>query len=244
LGGFAWIFGAFRPCAWRWRRRGIAGRSSRANEDISSGAPARLLADNISTLTRHEWPAALSDSYPTQARCDASDAVGDDRRLAVQSTLAKTIAGEPRFQANESMTHPISKVRAALDRAGATPTFTTGGCETARPKPRRPNSNGRSCSQNPTLLRASHIKPWRICDTAHERLDGFNGLMLAPHADFLFDRGLICFEDDGRALFSSRLAEADARKLGLHQVERPPQRPFRGESNSYFQHHRTNVFIN
>jgi putative restriction endonuclease len=98
--------------------------------------------------------------------------------------------------------------------------------------------------ENPTLLRAGHIKPWRVCDTAHERLDGFNGLMLAPHADFLFDRGLICFEDDGRALFSSRLAEADARKLGLHQVERPPQRPFRGESNSYFQHHRTNVFIN
>jgi putative restriction endonuclease len=98
--------------------------------------------------------------------------------------------------------------------------------------------------EKPTLLRASHIKPWRICDTTHERLDGFNGPMLAPHVDFLFDRGLICFEDDGRVLFSSRLADADARKLGLHQVERPPQRPFRGESNSYFQHHRTNVFLN
>ena len=98
--------------------------------------------------------------------------------------------------------------------------------------------------EEPALLRASHIKPWRVCDTAHERLDGFNGLMLAPHVDFLFDRGLICFEDDGGVLFSSRLAEADARKLGLHQVERPPRRPFRGESNSYFQHHRANVFIN
>ncbi len=98
--------------------------------------------------------------------------------------------------------------------------------------------------EEPALLRASHIKPWRVCDTAHEQLDGFNGLMLAPHVDFLFDRGLICFEDDGGVLFSSRLAEADARKLGLHQVERPPRRPFRGESNSYFQHHRANVFIN
>jgi putative restriction endonuclease len=98
--------------------------------------------------------------------------------------------------------------------------------------------------EEPALLRASHIKPWRVCDTAHERLDGFNGLMLAPHVDFLFDRGLISFEDDGRAIFSSRLADADARKLGLHQVERPPQRPFHGESNSYFQHHRTNVFLN
>jgi hypothetical protein len=32
--------------------------------------------------------------------------VGDDRRLVVQSALAKAIAGEPRFQASESMTHP------------------------------------------------------------------------------------------------------------------------------------------
>jgi hypothetical protein len=67
---------------------------------------------------------------------------------------------------------------------------------------------------------------------------------LAPHIDFLFDRGLIGFEDDGRALFSSLLTDADAQKLGLHQVERPPRRPFRRESNSYFQHHRANVFIN
>ena len=97
--------------------------------------------------------------------------------------------------------------------------------------------------ERPTLLRASHIKPWRVCDIAHERLDGFNGLMLAPHVDFLFDRGLIGFRDDGRALFSPQLTDADAQKLGLHQVERPPQRPFRGESNSYFQDHRANVFI-
>jgi putative restriction endonuclease len=61
--------------------------------------------------------------------------------------------------------------------------------------------------KKPTLLRVSHIKPWRACDTAHERLDGFNGLMLAPHVDFLFDRRLIGFEDVGRALFSSQLTE-------------------------------------
>lgn len=32
----------------------------------------------------------------------------------------------------------------------------------------------------PTLLIASHIKPWRACGTPAERLDGANGLMLAP----------------------------------------------------------------
>ncbi|WP_246473037.1 HNH endonuclease [Pelagibacterium limicola] len=95
----------------------------------------------------------------------------------------------------------------------------------------------------PNLLIASHIKPWRACGTAAERLDGFNGLMLAPHADFLFDRGLIGFEDDGRALFSSQLQETDAVKLGMHTVQRPPPRPLRDESRAYFHHHRSAVYI-
>jgi hypothetical protein len=53
-------------------------------------------------------------------------------------------------------------------------------------------------------LIASHIKPWREC-TDHEKLDGCNGLLLAPHVDHLFDRGYISFEDDGRLLVSPRL---------------------------------------
>ena len=97
--------------------------------------------------------------------------------------------------------------------------------------------------EKPNLLIASHIKPWRACGTAAERLDGFNGLMLAPHADFLFDRGLIGFEDDGRPLFSSQLQDADAAKLGFHTVQRPPPSPFRDESRAYFQHHRSTVYI-
>jgi len=97
--------------------------------------------------------------------------------------------------------------------------------------------------EKPNLLIASHIKPWRACGTAAERLDGFNGLMLAPHADFLFDRGLIGFEEDGRALVSSQLQEVDAAKLGLHRVQRPPPRPLRPESRDYFRHHRSTVFI-
>lgn len=95
----------------------------------------------------------------------------------------------------------------------------------------------------PNLLIASHIKPWRACGTAAERLDGANGLMLAPHADFLFDRGLLGFESDGRPLFSSQLTDADADKLGMHVVQRPPPRPLHNDSRSYLDHHRMNVFI-
>jgi hypothetical protein len=95
----------------------------------------------------------------------------------------------------------------------------------------------------PNLLIASHIKPWRACGTAEERLDGYNGLMLAPHADFLFDRGLLGFEDDGRVLFSSRLDDADADKLGLHALQRPPSKPLHSQSQGYFRHHRASVYI-
>jgi hypothetical protein len=97
--------------------------------------------------------------------------------------------------------------------------------------------------EKPNLLIASHIKPWRACSTASERLDGFNGLMLAPHADYLFDRGLISFEEDGRALFSTKLSDGDAIKLGLHNSQRPPPKPLSDESKAYFQHHRASVFI-
>lgn len=97
--------------------------------------------------------------------------------------------------------------------------------------------------ETPNLLIASHIKPWRACGTPAERLDGANGLMLAPHADFLFDRGLLGFESDGRPMFSSQLTDADADKLGIHIVQRPPPRPLHNNSQSYLDHHRMNVFI-
>lgn len=95
----------------------------------------------------------------------------------------------------------------------------------------------------PNLLVASHIKPWRACGTVAERLNGSNGLMLAPHADFLFDRGLLGFEVDGRSIFSSQLTDQDADKLGMHIIQRPPPRPLSEASQVFLHHHRLNVFI-
>jgi predicted restriction endonuclease len=59
---------------------------------------------------------------------------------------------------------------------------------------------------NPRYLRASHIKPWRK-STDIEKLDGNNGLMLAPHIDLLFDQGFISFEDDGTLIVSKKIDE-------------------------------------
>ena len=67
----------------------------------------------------------------------------------------------------------------------------------------------------PELLRASHIKPWTDCDTDSERLDIFNGLLLAPHLDAVFDRGFITVEADGAVVVSPQLSSEARRTLGL-----------------------------
>lgn len=61
---------------------------------------------------------------------------------------------------------------------------------------------------DPALLRASHIIPWKTCETDAERLDVHNGLLLSALWDAAFDKGLVTFEDDGKPEFSPKLSEA------------------------------------
>ena len=65
------------------------------------------------------------------------------------------------------------------------------------------------------VLRASHIKPWAACDSDAERLSVFNGLLLAPNLDAVFDRGFITVTKDGGILVSPQLGDVDRRLLGL-----------------------------
>lgn len=64
------------------------------------------------------------------------------------------------------------------------------------------------------LLRASHIKPWRFSSN-RERLDRYNGLLLLPQYDHLFDRGYITFQDDGRLEPSPAITTLPADRLGI-----------------------------
>jgi predicted restriction endonuclease len=57
------------------------------------------------------------------------------------------------------------------------------------------------------FLRAIHIKPWSRSDS-REKLDGNNGLLIAPHIDHLFDKGFISFEDDGSVMTSKSLTQS------------------------------------
>jgi hypothetical protein len=92
----------------------------------------------------------------------------------------------------------------------------------------------------PELLRASHIKPWAACETDAERLDVFNGLLLAPNLDAAFDAGLITVADDGVVVVSTSLTAADRGLLGLEL----PLRVQRVESGHrrYLSFHRERVF--
>lgn len=92
----------------------------------------------------------------------------------------------------------------------------------------------------PELLRASHIKPWASCDNDDERLDVFNGLLLAPHVDALFDGGWISFADDGRVLVSDAL-HGEAQTL-LSVSAQWCARPIKAEHREYLAFHRLYQF--
>lgn len=66
---------------------------------------------------------------------------------------------------------------------------------------------------DPALLRASHIVPWRVCETDAQRLDVHNGLLLSALWDAAFDQGLVTFSDEGTPVFSPVLSEAARREL-------------------------------
>ena len=103
--------------------------------------------------------------------------------------------------------------------------------------------NGKTCRctgvSDPRLLVASHIKPWSKC-TDKEKLDGCNGLLLAPHVDRLFDRGLISFEDDGQLKVSSNLPAGTLQKWGLNSLANVG--PFTPQQAVYLTYHRSYVF--
>ncbi|MDE0460577.1 MAG: HNH endonuclease [Chromatiales bacterium] len=92
----------------------------------------------------------------------------------------------------------------------------------------------------PDLLRASHIRPWAACDTDAERLDVYNGLLLAPHLDAAFDSGFIAVAEDGTVVISDSLQSGARSALGLdgtlkvHGLHREHER--------YLPWHRTSIF--
>lgn len=88
-------------------------------------------------------------------------------------------------------------------------------------------------------LRASHIKPWRDSND-RERLDGSNGLLLAPHVDHLFDGGYISFSSGQGLLVVPEVRHEILDAWGIDEGATIGE--FSREQNAYLDYHRSNIF--
>lgn len=90
-----------------------------------------------------------------------------------------------------------------------------------------------------SVLKASHIKPWKIADH-RERLDPFNGILLTATFDALFDSGLISFADSGAIMVAAEFTEKNLLALGINQSMK--LRKVNGAHLPYLKFHRENLF--
>jgi hypothetical protein len=67
---------------------------------------------------------------------------------------------------------------------------------------------------DPRILIASHIVPWRDA-TDDQRLDVDNGILLSPTYDALFDKHLISFEDNGKIILSDQIEPSAFELIGV-----------------------------
>ncbi|WP_305804627.1 HNH endonuclease [Stenotrophomonas sp. YIM B06876] len=86
------------------------------------------------------------------------------------------------------------------------------------------------------VLVASHIKAWRDSSNA-ERISGYNGILLSPHVDALFDDHLITFDDNGRMLTHLSLPGDVLERWFIDPSKRVEK--FRPEQAKFLEHHRS-----
>jgi len=93
---------------------------------------------------------------------------------------------------------------------------------------------------NIDFLIASHIKPWKN-STNEERIDPYNGLLLQPTIDKLFDSGYITFSERGDIIVSSFLTDYDIEKMNISR----DMKLFKLHVNilPYLKYHRNSKFM-
>jgi predicted restriction endonuclease len=87
-------------------------------------------------------------------------------------------------------------------------------------------------------LVASHIKPWAKSNN-EERLNRYNGLLLAPHADHLFDHGFLSFENNGAIVVSKQLDRGILHDWHIDETLNVGL--FRSEQHAFLEYHRDAV---
>jgi len=93
--------------------------------------------------------------------------------------------------------------------------------------------------RDPRHLRASHIKPWSTSNDS-ERLNGFNGLLLSPHVDHLFDEGFVSFSSSQELLVAPEVKADLLEKWGIRTGESVGE--FNREQQGFLEFHRLEIF--
>ena len=94
------------------------------------------------------------------------------------------------------------------------------------------------CRMNELLI-ASHIKPWRFSSNS-ERIDPYNGLLLLPNYDKLFDKGYISVDLNGRIIISRYLPDENISLLKLKGI---PPINLEHHHVKYLKYHHEKCFI-
>lgn len=90
------------------------------------------------------------------------------------------------------------------------------------------------------LLIASHIKPWADSNE-QEKINRYNGLLLSPTYDKLFDQGFITFLDDGTVKTSPYISPLNWKKLNLKNGQHFDLK-YNEERSLFLDYHRKNIF--
>jgi len=163
---------------------------------------------NVSVADRRLWEAFARDPLRVGACCERAW-----RRL--ERRQAGAGADEPADESWDGATERLALQRRRLAQGFFRATVLSG--------------YGWRCALSgiavPELLTASHIVPWRICES--RRTDPRNGVALNALHDRAFDRGLISLDERFRVMVSSRLLEEDPPTLQEQAFVRLHGRPLR-----------------
>lgn len=91
------------------------------------------------------------------------------------------------------------------------------------------------------LLIASHIKPW-AASTDSEKIDPYNGYMLSPLFDKLFDRGFITFTEKRHLILSEFISPYTWKQIGLKNDAFINALPMDDKRIEYLKFHHESVF--
>ena len=90
---------------------------------------------------------------------------------------------------------------------------------------------------NPSMLMTTFIKPFEECSNV-EKFDIYNGLLLTPNYNKLFEEYLITFDSLGKIEISDTLNDKDLLKLGISRNDKLREDKFTMNHAYYFYYHK------